>query len=521
MATYLLFIGGGLCLLLFGGGLLIIKRQQDDLARKAKELKRQKFLTNRTRIAEEIANRLQAGAITPAAASREPPAQRHQPAVPPAAKSKPMMPPAPPLTAEAAPPPESETHAPSPRSAEAHEISRTPPQIEPEKRERAITEGRPAAITQAGEQPAAPLSHPLVAQNSEEPDIPLGVKPEMTAAAQNEREQAASASINAASLTGLLAEANKSRLTQQASESLPQTPADFSPPPADTTSDTDIKPDKHRDPATQIPRRDVKAGRGLPPYATPPTVKLPPVNAVPAATPVATPASIPAPAPTPASATSRPVKGEQPQKQFPQLPQLQPVPKSAADQHVSWQPLANDSGEKPARTTVRNGNASPPGGQRGNLPPGQPAIGMANGTASASISPFHPNPDLSLYDQLAAYASWVASQSDQFILERHADEQPNELIPLLMTKEDLQRLNGHWFGLFKPRDLSSLYKEMQRNECEIYFPFNKGDITELKRPAEDILAYVEAEDSARYRQVIKESKLAEFIGFLEELDTIV
>lgn len=515
MATYLLFIAGGLCLLLIGGALLIIKRQHDDLAAKAKELKRQKFITNRARIAEEIASRLQGGFVS-AAAHREPLAEPQKCGTP--ATGRQPMPPASPSKSDGAPQLRRDISAVPPRGEEAPPASQQPLQYNRAVNNGPLPDGTKATIP-AEQQP---LYNP--AEGGEEPDIPLGVKPELTAAAQSEREQVASTSINAASLTGLLAEANRSRHDNNSQPpdsppkaSLPEAlPREASPVAEANAAADKISGNEH--PLTPQPaRKDVKAGRGLPPYATPPTVKLPPVKQSPVnPLPVnqSPEKAAPAATPTPPAAAARILeKAEPPQPRPQNQPKTPP-----AEQHVTWQTLTREGTASSERNSPLNGAAP-----RVSMLPGQPAISQANGTTSstASIRPFHPNPELSLYDQLAAYASWVASQSEQFILERHAKDQPHELIPLLMTKEDLQRLNGHWFGLFKPRDLTSLYKEMQRNECEIYIPFNQGDITELKRPAEEILAYVEEEDSPRYRQVIKESKLAEFITFLDELDNIV
>jgi hypothetical protein len=128
--------------------------------------------------------------------------------------------------------------------------------------------------------------------------------------------------------------------------------------------------------------------------------------------------------------------------------------------------------------------------------------------------------DETLYTHINDYAKWVALQSSHFTLEYYENNTLTEIIPLIFNNEGLSRLNGHWFEMFRPFDLSNLLSELDKSNSTVYCSFSRTDIEHLCKPALQILAYVEFEASPRYEIVLEECALKEFVNFLQELKTM-
>ncbi len=125
--------------------------------------------------------------------------------------------------------------------------------------------------------------------------------------------------------------------------------------------------------------------------------------------------------------------------------------------------------------------------------------------------------DETLYTHINDYAKWVAMQSNHFTLEYYVDNTLVEVIPLIFNSEELSRLNGHWFEMFRPLDLNDLLGSIDKSNSAVYCSFSRADIEHLCKPALQILAYVEFEASPRYEKVLEECALKEFVNFLQEL----
>lgn len=128
--------------------------------------------------------------------------------------------------------------------------------------------------------------------------------------------------------------------------------------------------------------------------------------------------------------------------------------------------------------------------------------------------------DETLYTHINDYAKWVASQSEKFILEHYENGVPIESISLIFNREDLERLNGHWFNLFQPQNLSEILSELNVSNTTLYCPFTSSSVEQLCKPALQILAYADFEASPRYNKVIEECALKEFVTYLQELKTM-
>lgn len=124
------------------------------------------------------------------------------------------------------------------------------------------------------------------------------------------------------------------------------------------------------------------------------------------------------------------------------------------------------------------------------------------------------------YTHINDYAKWVASQSNYFTLEYYENDTLMEVVPLIFNSEDLSRLNGHWFQMFRPIDLEELFSGIDKKQSTLYCSFSKKDVEHLCKPALQIFAYVEFEASSRYEQVLEECALKEFVTFLQELKTL-
>lgn len=125
--------------------------------------------------------------------------------------------------------------------------------------------------------------------------------------------------------------------------------------------------------------------------------------------------------------------------------------------------------------------------------------------------------DETLYTHINDYAKWVALQSNHFTLEYYENNSLAEVIPLIFNSEELSRLNGHWFEMFRPLDLSDLLGSIDKSNSAVYCSFSRADVEHLCKPALQILAYVEFEASSRYEKVLEECALKEFVNFLQEL----
>lgn len=125
--------------------------------------------------------------------------------------------------------------------------------------------------------------------------------------------------------------------------------------------------------------------------------------------------------------------------------------------------------------------------------------------------------DETLYTHINDYASWIVKQSDHFTFELYENGNLAEIIPLLLNEGDLKRLNGHWFDLFHPLNLSDLLEGINQSKSKVFCSFTKEDIEKLCKPALQIIAYVEFEASPRYETVLEECALKEFVTFLQEL----
>lgn len=128
--------------------------------------------------------------------------------------------------------------------------------------------------------------------------------------------------------------------------------------------------------------------------------------------------------------------------------------------------------------------------------------------------------DETLYTHINDYASWIVKQSDHFTLELYENNNLAEIIPLLLNEGDLKRLNGHWFDLFRPLNLSDLLDGINQSKSKVFCSFTKEDIEKLCKPALQIIAYVEFEASSRYETVLEECALKEFVNFLQELKSM-
>ncbi len=128
--------------------------------------------------------------------------------------------------------------------------------------------------------------------------------------------------------------------------------------------------------------------------------------------------------------------------------------------------------------------------------------------------------DETLYTHINDYAKWVAQQSNHFTLEYYVDNTLVEVIPLIFNSEELARLNGHWFEMFRPLDLNDLLGSIDKSNSAVYCSFSRADVEHLCKPALQILAYVEFEASSRYEKVLEECALKEFVNFLQELKTM-
>lgn len=228
----------------------------------------------------------------------------------------------------------------------------------------------------------------------------------------------------------------------------------------------------------------IKAGRGLPPLVKPAAPQQPPLYAQ---------------------------RGEAPARD------------EASNAHIKWQPARGPQPITPAKGTPTgvapniepNLNTS----QKGSLKR-SPLLNGSEKRGTPVNGNFTPDPDESLYEQISAYAKWVAGQSDIFTLEREKKGQETDYIPLLFDEEALGRRNGHWFGLFTPVELEPLLQELKHHESRIYCSFDSAAVEALRRPGEEILRLAEEEQSSRYQQVIKESALPEFLIFLDELKSM-
>lgn len=147
-----------------------------------------------------------------------------------------------------------------------------------------------------------------------------------------------------------------------------------------------------------------------------------------------------------------------------------------------------------------------------------PARGQIKATSIAAELNFQEGE--TLYTHINDYAKWVASQSNHFTLEYYENDALIEVVPLIFNSEELSKLYGHWFEMFRPLDLNELFAGIDKNKSTLYCSFSRQDVEHLTKPALQILAYVEFEASSRYEQVLEECALKEFVNFLQELKNL-
>lgn len=132
-------------------------------------------------------------------------------------------------------------------------------------------------------------------------------------------------------------------------------------------------------------------------------------------------------------------------------------------------------------------------------------------------APLNLDQDSNLYTRINDYARWVAAHSDRFRLDYYENGQPAGHISLVFNQEELARLNGHWFDMFRPYDLDEILDIYNSSENTLYCSYSAETIEQLRAPALQILAYVDSEDNKRYQTVIEECALKEFVHYLGDL----
>lgn len=469
----LLYIVIGIGCVMACGALWVINRQARDLARKQKELKRQKFVNKQSRIAEEIANRLkQSGrAVKPASPEKRPPLGSAAATNASSQKlisdtlgephksrglNKELPQPLPSLTPMVHPPLPQPTFTPVQDKQIGSDVN---------------VNGLHLAVD-------ADMSRENITATNEEPGPQLPPYPQPTFNLPLTPPPDPSAKP---SLTEILEAAN-----------------DMANKESDEQRDTPVKLNgKAKDLPGKMP--PIKAGRGLPPLAQMPHLQKQATKAM-------------NEAPSAASEESLTVGGLEGKDQASHI-KWQPVTeKRMARQGAAKTPKAQEEPPLTQAPYSKGELAARPFKQRAQIPERTVSDNghIINGA-------YTPDPEASLYEQISAYSKWLASQSETFTLTRESPNEEPVSIPLLFDEEALGRRNGHWFGLFEPVELAPYIKEVKLQKSTIYCPFDSAAVEALRRPGEEILRLSEEAESARYDQVIKESALKEFVTFLETL----
>lgn len=136
------------------------------------------------------------------------------------------------------------------------------------------------------------------------------------------------------------------------------------------------------------------------------------------------------------------------------------------------------------------------------------------------LKKFQPNLEDSLHIQIAEYAKWVAEQSDQFILEQYENGVQVGNVQLLFDEKHIERLNGHWFDLFRPQNTNIIDYAINIENGGLYCPFTSNAIAQLTSPAISIINQVNTNPTAHSVRLIKECALQEFCDYLKELQTL-
>lgn len=144
------------------------------------------------------------------------------------------------------------------------------------------------------------------------------------------------------------------------------------------------------------------------------------------------------------------------------------------------------------------------------------ATNRERGSPLKPVTDFHLNLSAGLYEQIASYSSWIAGQSEHFTIAPKGAGDEAERFYLLLTPGDLERRNGHWFDLFQPPDFSEITK-LAEQKGGLFCPFDEHALDNIITPARQIIALAKEDGSSRYRQVLRESALEEFVSFLEEV----
>ncbi len=205
-------------------------------------------------------------------------------------------------------------------------------------------------------------------------------------------------------------------------------------------------------------------------------------------------------------------KNQQPEKQPQEQKRQDPLTQQPLPKIVQPEPEA-------AKTSFVPLDASPAAvsPQEGKTkPPAKPAPPVKRRGESIP-APLNLDQDSNLYTRINDYARWVAAHSDRFRLEYYENGQPAGHISLVFNQEELARLNGHWFDMFRPYDLDEIFDAFNNSENTLYCSYSAETIEQLRAPALQILAYVDSEDNKRYRTVIEECALKEFVHYLGDL----
>ncbi len=143
-------------------------------------------------------------------------------------------------------------------------------------------------------------------------------------------------------------------------------------------------------------------------------------------------------------------------------------------------------------------------------------LGEAQRGGKQIAGPFRLNSEDGLYEQIRSFSAWLAGQSGQFIIDRLRAGSLEDRVYLLITPDELERRNGHWFDLFRPPSLDEITSTIS-NGTALSCPFDHGEIDQIITPARQIIDMAKKEGSSRYRQVLKESALEDFVNFMEDL----
>lgn len=140
--------------------------------------------------------------------------------------------------------------------------------------------------------------------------------------------------------------------------------------------------------------------------------------------------------------------------------------------------------------------------------------------SSTTENRFYTNQNDSLHKQIAAYAKWIATQSTEFMLEQYENGVQVGHVQLLFDEGHLERLNGHWFDLFRPQDMSLIIKAMKKDNGGLFCPFSSEALERIQSPAIEFLEKAKAEPTEQNQRLIKECALQEFCDYLDELQSL-